>query len=60
MIFGEEKDKQIFISLDQIPSYDEIVKKIITVHQVLKLLIEHPLYGNPCTNNRCMHRPLLM
>ena len=49
-IYGHEEEKQIFISLDKLPSYDENVRKIVTEHQVLKLSSEHPLYGKKWNN----------
>lgn len=44
-IYHEEQEKQIFISIDKLPSYDEDVQKIVREHQVLKLSSDHPLYG---------------
>ena len=44
-IFDEEQEKQIFICMDKLPSYDEEVQKIVKEHQVLRLSLDHPLYG---------------
>ena len=37
--------KQLFVSIDKLPSYQKEVRDIVESHQVLKLSREHTLYG---------------
>lgn len=37
--------KQLFVSIDKLPSYQKEVRDVVKAHQVLKLSREHTLYG---------------
>ena len=49
-LFNSEKEKQLFIAMDKLPSYHENVQKVLKDHQVLKLSKDHPLYGKKWNN----------
>ena len=37
--------KQLFVSIDKLPSYQKEVRDVVEAHQVLKLSRDHTLYG---------------
>ena len=40
-----DSQKQVFVSIDKLPSYQKEVRDVVEAHQVLKLSREHTLYG---------------
>lgn len=41
----ENENKQVFISIDKVPSYPQDVIDLVEKNKVLKVSLEHPLYG---------------